>query len=159
MPKALTVGFTSPDGKRHKVRVQAAAATTFRGSKTPELYVLMGSHAKLTASWICPPLLKYKPPPHWTCSILDSGAGVITHVTLACDGKSPFTGYDILGGNFSGGTMNPEGIAPKKVDLAFTTSDGKRHTVHLILPAFHGSGQPSFTLTIEKGGKVVATSP
>jgi hypothetical protein len=159
MPKALTVGFTSPDGKRHKVRVQAATASTFHGSKTPELYVLIGSHVKLTASWICPPLLKYKPPPHWTCSILDSGAGVITHVTLACDGKSPFTGYDVLGGSFSGGTMNPRGLAPKVIDIGFTTADGKRHKVHLTLPAFRGSGQPSFTLTIEKGGKVVATSP
>ncbi len=158
MPKALTIGFTSPDGTRHKVRVQAAAATTFHGSKTLELYVLIGSHAKLTAGWLCPPLLKYKPPPYWTCSILDSGAGVITHVTLACDGKPPFTGYDVLGANFSGGTMNPKGLAPKVIDLGFTTSDGKRHTAHLILPTFRGSGPPSFTLTIEKGGKVVATA-
>ena len=159
MPKALTVGFTSADGKRHKQRVQAAAATTFHGSKTPELYVLIGNHNKLTASWICPQLLKYKPPPHWTCSILDTDPGVISHVTMACDRKPPFTAYDVLGGpNSSGGTMNPKGLAPKVIDFGFTTADGKRHTVHLILPAFHGSGQPSFTLTIEKGGKVVATA-
>ncbi len=160
MPKVLTISFTSPDGKRHKVRVQAAAATTFHGSKTPELYVLIGSHAKLTASWLCPPLLKYKPPPHWTCSILDIDPGVISHVTMACDGKPPFTAYDVLGGpNSSGGSMNPKGLAPKAIDLGFTTSDGIRHTVHVVMPTPRGSGQPSFTLTIEKGGKVVATSP
>ena len=160
MPKALQIRFTSPDGKRHKVRVQAAAASTFHGTKTPELYMLIGNHAKLIASWICPQLLKYKPPPHWTCSILDTDPGVISHVTMACDGKPPFTAYDVLGGpNSSGGTMNPKGLAPKVIDFGFTTADGKRHTMHLILPAFHGSGQPSFTLTIEKGGKVVATSP
>jgi hypothetical protein len=159
MPKALNVSFTSLDGKRHKVRVQAAAASTFHGSKTPELYVLIGNHAKLTAGWLCPPLLKYKPPPYWTCSISYTGAGTISHVTVAYHGTPPYTVADVIGTIATGLTMNPEGIAPKAVDLGFTTSDGKRHTVHLILPAFHGSGQPSFTLTIEKGGKVVATSP
>ena len=158
MPKALTVGFTSPDGKRHKVRVQAAAASTFRGSKTPELYILIGTHAKLTAGWSCPPLLKYKPPPHWTCSISYTGAGTISHVTIAYHGTPPYTVADVIGTIATGLTMNPEGIAPKAVDIGFTTSNGKRHTVHLILPPFHGSGQPSFTLTIEKGGKVLATS-
>ena len=159
MPRALTVGFTSPDGKRHKVRVQAAAATTFHGSKTPELYVLIGSHAKIAAGFTCPPLLKYKPPPHWTCSILDTDPGVISHVTIAYRGTPPYTVADVIGTIATGLTMNPEGIAPKAVVLGFTTPDGKRHTMHLILPTFHGSGAPSFTLTIEKGGKVVATSP
>lgn len=158
MPRALTVGFTSPDGKRHKVRVQAAAATTFHGTKTPELYVLIGSHAKLSASWICPPLLKYKPPPHWTCSISYTGAATISHVTIAYHGTPPYTVADVIGTIATGLTMNPKGLAPKVIDLGFTTSDGKRHTVHLTLPMFHGSGQPSFTLTIEKGGKVVVTS-
>ncbi len=158
MPKALTVGFTSPDGKRHKVRVQAAAASTFHGSKTPELYVLIGSHAKLAASWLCPPLLKYKPPPHWACSISYTGAGIISHVTIAYHGTPPYTVADVIGTIATGLTMNPEGIAPKAVDLGFTTPDGKRHKAHIVMPAFHGSGQPSFTLTIEKGGKVVATA-
>ena len=158
MPKALKISFTSPDGKQHKVRVQAAAASTFHGSKTPELYLLIGSHAKLAASWICPQLLKYKPPPHWTCSISYTGAGTISHVTIAYHGTPPYTVADVIGTIATGLTMNPKGIAPKAVDLGFTTADGKRHTVHLILPAFHGSGTPSFTLTIEKGGKVVATA-
>ncbi len=158
MPKALTIGFTSPDGKRHKVRVQAAAASTFHGTKTPELYMLIGNHTKLTAGWICPPLLKYKPSPHWTCSISYTGAGTISHVTIAYHGTPPYTVADVIGTIATGLTMNPKGIAPKAVDLGFTTADGKRHTVHLILPAFHGSGTPSFTLTIEKGGKVVATA-
>ena len=155
MPKALTIGFTSPDGKRHKARVQAAAASTFHGSKTPELYVLIGSHAKITASWICPPLLKYKPPPHWTYTIYYSGTGTLSHVTMAYNGKPPARFADPFKGE---GGMRGEWPVPKTAVLSFTTADGKRHEVHIVMPAFHGSGQPSFTLTIEKGGKVVVAS-
>ena len=79
-------------------------------------------------------------------------------MTIAYHGTPPYTVADVIGTIATGLTMNPKGIAPKAVDLGFTTADGKRHTVHLILPAFHGSGTPSFTLTIEKGGKVVATA-
>ncbi len=54
--------------------------------------------------------------------------------------------------------MRGEWPVPKTAVLSFTTADGKRHEVHIVMPAFHGSGQPSFTLTIEKGGKVVVAS-
>ena len=158
MPKAMEISFVSQDGKRHNVRVLAAAAKTFHGSKTPELYMLIGKQAKLTASWFCPSLLKYKPPPHWECGIENHSNEKLLHITCAYGGKA-FTIYDELAPKYGGGTMNPEGLAPKVIDLGFTTSDGKRHTVRIVLPAFHGSGTPSFTLTIEKGGKVVATSP
>ena len=159
MPGALEVGFVSNDGRRHKVHIAVPPVPAGLQHRAREIYLLLDRHAKITASWTCPAILKYKPPPYWTCSILDIAPGVISHVTMACDGKPPFTVADVIGTIATGLTMNPVGIAPKAVDLGFTTADDKRHTVHLTLPAFHGLGQPSFTLTIEKGGKVVATSP
>lgn len=156
MPKALDLSFTSRDGRRHEMHITVPQVPAAHGGQSPELYMLIGAGGKIAVTFTCPALLKYKPPPHWEYTIYYSGAGTLLHVTMAYSGGLRAKFADPFKGE---GGMRGKWPVPKSVVLGFTTPDGKRHKVHIVLPAFHGSGTPSFTLTIEKGGKVVATSP
>ena len=153
MPGALEVGFVSNDGRRHKVHIAVPPVLAGLQYRAREIYLLLDGHGKITASWTCPAILKYKPPPYWRYTLTNNSGVIIPHLVVSYGGKS----YRL--GAWWQGTSNPNGIPPKTMVLGFTIPGGKKYKINVTLPAFHGSATPSFTLTIEKNGKVVATSP
>jgi hypothetical protein len=133
--EALDVGFKSADGLRHKVHVTLPKPIT-RDSKMPDIHLLIKSRDQVIATYT------YSTPkvlPRWFCTLPPNGTGAFSDVTLAADGRSYPLGECGPGDDASLSAIGP---MPKAVDVSFTSKDGKRHKVHVSLPAQAGSQPP-----------------
>ena len=159
MPKALDLSFTSRDGRRHKMHItvpQVPAA--HHGLQSPELYLLIETGGKVAGSYVCPSQLEGLV---WYYGIMNYTTEKFSNVTVRYKGihNQPWRVRSL--GPYSGRSAGDvDGSMPKAMDISFTSGDGKRHTVHVILPARpvnQGLPPPEINLIFEKGGKVVAT--
>ncbi len=157
MPGALEVGFVSHDGRRHKVHIAVPPVPAGHGGQSPELYLVIANAGKVVATYTCPAVLVGVV---WSYGIGTHLNERFTDVVVTYKGSvnAPWR----LGAIAPGGANAAPpviGPMPKAVDVSFTSPDGKRHKVHVILPptkAVREQGLPEVDLEIEKGGKVTA---
>jgi hypothetical protein len=157
MPRVLDVSFVSNGGERHQVHITVPPAPAGHGGQSPELYLVITNTGKVMATYACPVELVGVV---WSYGIGTHLNERFTNVVVTYKGSvnAPWRlGAIAPGGANAAPTVI--GPMPKAVDVSFTSPDGKRHKVHVILPpskAAQGRGVPEVDLEIEKGGKVTA---
>ncbi len=159
IPKVLNVSFASPDGKRHKVRIAVPPAPAGPGGLSPELYLIIANTGKVMATYTCPAELVGVV---WSYGIGTHLNERFTNVVVAYEGSvnAPWR-LDAIAPGGANAAPAVIGPMPKAVDVSFTSPDGKRHKVHVILPpltAAQGEWVAEVELEIEKGGKVDPTA-
>jgi hypothetical protein len=161
MPAAISVGFTSKDGKRHQIHLTIPPPQPPHDRKYyqyPDICLMIESRDKIIATYKDPLLNSLR---RWSFRVENDATESFLHVAATFEGKSyplannvpSFSPYNAPVGT---GVLGPK--LPTALDVIMTSEDGTQHRVHVVTPPLTRleSAPPCLYLTIKSRDKVVA---